>query len=341
MFRSVAAAALASRREGANLLRALLIPPLILLLTAFVLGQAGDVERERVPSSPDPLTLGALLDPTLQFELEESLRSRDYEKAQRLLVNEIETNPRAPKFQLLTYLGGLFFVDGKYLNAAIAYKRADAMEPIDDGNRFTLALSYVLLGRRDWARPELEALERTNPGDVLYSYWLGRLDYDDNNYQLAVERFHALLERHPTYVRALDRLALCYEALGRNEEALEYFTKAIEITESESSPWAWPALNLGTLLIQMGEAEGAEGYLRRAIRIDPKFAQAHYRLGIALEKLERFEESAESLQRAASLDPEYPDPHWALARVLRRSGDRDGAARAVARYRELKDAENR
>ncbi len=317
------------------------IPPLIVLLTVSAMAQVRDDERERAQSLPDQLTLGALLDPTLQFEMEESLRRRDYETAQRLLVNEIENNPRAPQFQLLNYLGGLFFVDRKYLNAAIAYKRADAIEPIDDGNRFTLAMSYVLLGRRDWARPELESLERANPGEALYSYWLGRLDYDDNNYQPAVERFHALLERHPTHVRALDRLALCYEALGRNDEAMEYYRKAIEITESEPSPWAWPALNLGTLLIQMGDAEGAEGYLRRAIRIDPEFAQAHYRLGIALEKLERFEESAESLQRAASLDPEYPDPHWALGRVLRRTGDRDGAIRAIARYRELKDAENR
>ena len=97
-------------------------------------------------------------------------------------------------------------------------------------------------------------------------------------------------------------------------------------------------MNLGSYLVQEGQPEEAEEYLEEAIKIDPEFAQAHYRLAIALEKLERYPEAIEHLRTAASLDSDNPDPYWALARVLRRTGDQEGAADAVTRYQDLKAA---
>lgn len=319
------------------LLFLLTAPPAVGLAPAqnAVSDQAGPAQ---LPEPPNALSL---LDPAVRFELEEALQRKDYEKAEVLLAREIETNPRAPRFELLVYLGGLFFVDGKYLNSAIAFKKADALEALDPGNRFTLAMSYILLGRRDWARPELETLAHQDPANPLYLYWLARSDYDDNNYQPAVQKLELLLGRHPDYLRAWDRLGLCYEALGRNEEAIEHYRRALTLSHQQNSRWPWPALNLGSLLIQLGRFEEAEQYLRHAVEMDPAFAQSRYKLGLALEKLERWDASAEELQQAARLDPAYPDPHWALGRVLRRSGDREGAAAAVARYKELKDAQSK
>lgn len=321
-------------------MRLLAFPVLVLLGQVSLAGpqnaaadQAGAI---RPPDQPSAL---ALLDPAVRFELEEALERKDYEKAELLLAREIETNPKAPRFELLVYLGGLFFVDGKYLNSAIAYKKADSLEPLDPGNRFTLAMAYILLGRRDWARPELETLSHQDPGNPLYLYWLARSDYDDNNYQPAIQKLELLLQQHPDYLRAWDRLGLCHEALGHNDEAIEYYRKALEVGARQNSRWPWPALNLGSLLIQLGRLGEAEQYLRQAVEMDPAFPQGRYKLGLVLEKLERWEESAAELREAARLDPAFPDPHWALGRVLRRTGDREGAAAAVARYKELKDAQ--
>jgi len=287
-------------------------------------------------NSTDALTLGNLIEPGLRFELEEALKRKDYDKAEALLVREIEGNPSAPTFQLLCYLGGIFFGHQKYLNAAIAFRKAEAFESLDNPSRFTLAMSYILLGRRDWARPELEKLEQSAPDEPLYPYWLARVDFDDNNYQPAIERLLKLVGKYPAYVRAYDRLGLCYESLGKSDEAISYYRKAIELTKEEPSPWVWPSLNLGTYLIQLGRLEESVEYLQAAVRISPRMAQPHYRLGIAFEKLEKLTDSAESLKKAAELDPDSPDAYWALARVLRRSGDREGAARALEQYKEAK-----
>ena len=114
--------------------------------------------------------------PSLRASLREALGARDYTRAETLLVDEINRNPKSP--QLLTLLGGIFFLDGKYLNTAVAMKRAEALAPLDDQSRFTLAMAYITLNHRDWARPELEKLARNDPRNALYPYWLSRLDYD-------------------------------------------------------------------------------------------------------------------------------------------------------------------
>jgi tetratricopeptide (TPR) repeat protein len=304
---------------------------LLLLQTATL-----PAAQEQLPGSIGEVDPLVNLDPSLRFELEEALQRLDYDKAEQLLAREIEGNPDAPQHELLTYLGGLFFVNKKYLNAAVALKRAETIRPLDANSGFTLAMSFVLLGRRDWARDQLEKLAGANPGQPLFPYWLARLDYDDNHYQPAVEKLNRLVAQYPTYVRAWDRLGLCYEALGKNKEAIENYEKAIVLNRQDSEPSPWPALNLGVLLIQTGQWEEAEKNLQEAVRIDPGFAQAHYRLGLALEKLNKIDESIASLREAARLDTEYPDPHWALARLLRRAGDREGAQSAVEQYQRLK-----
>ena len=317
------------------------LPSILVTLVVMlqpVAAQSGSVDDIPPPAGPGQMKLGDQIDPTFRFEIEEAIRRKDLEKAEELLVNEIQGNTNAPTFELLLYLGGVFFADAKYLNAAIAYKKAENFETLDDGSRFTLAMSYVLLGRPDWARPELDKLTSAQPDNALYAYWLARIDFDEHNYEPAIEKLLTLVARHPDFIRAYDRLGLCFERLDKKDEAISYYRKAIELTSAQPEPWAWPYLNLGTFLIQEGEAKEAEAYLLEAIKIDPEFAQAHYRLGLALEKLERYPESAEQLRTAASQDPDNPDPYWALARVLRRSGDQEGAVEAVARYQELKAA---
>ena len=88
-------------------------------------------------------------------------------------------------------LGGVFFLRGRPLNAAIALKKAEAIAPLDERSRFTLVMAYVALGHRDWARPELARLTAAAPASPLYPYWTARLDYDDGQYATAVKGFFA------------------------------------------------------------------------------------------------------------------------------------------------------
>jgi tetratricopeptide (TPR) repeat protein len=188
--------------------------------TAALQGQ--DLRLVDPTSSAADLKPGAVerlpLEPAQRAAVRQAIKARDYPRAETILVDEINKNPKAP--QLLTFLGSLFFLDGKYLNTAIAMKKAEAIEPLDDRNRFTLALSYIILNQCDWARPELEKLARANPREPLYPYWLGRLDFDAQQFKAAAANLRKALELDPTFMKAYDNLGLTYEVLAQYDDAI-------------------------------------------------------------------------------------------------------------------------
>jgi tetratricopeptide (TPR) repeat protein len=274
-------------------------------------------------------------------EIDRALKAQDWSRAETLLVEAAERRPQ--QRELLQVLGSVFLILRKPLNAAIAFKKAEALGALDDRSRFALVLSYIALNRGDWARPELERLVRADASNPAYQYWLGRLDYDASQYASAIRRFEAVIARDPSFVRAYDNLGLCYEALNEPERALGHYRKAVTLNRAAESPSSWPPLNLGTLLRQRGAVEEAEAVLREAVRYDDGMAEAHYQLGMALEQAGRDADAAAALERAAQRNSEYAPTHYALARIYRRTGRADEAKRAMAVFERLhrKDREAR
>jgi tetratricopeptide (TPR) repeat protein len=264
----------------------------------------------------------------------EALRTRDYETAETLLVAAAEANPRSA--EVLRVLGGVFFLRGRPLNAAIALKKAEAIAPLDERSRFTLAMAYVALGHRDWARPELAKLVQAAPQSPLYPYWTARLDYDDGQYATAVKGLERAIELDPRYMKAYDNLGLCYEALGRFDEAQRSWETAVRLNDEQPGKSPWPVLNLGLLLTRLDRLDEAEARFRESLASDPRFPQARYQLGITLEKKGRLAEAVVELEGAARLDPAYPEPQYALSRLYRRAGDKEKADRALQRFQENK-----
>ena len=306
----------------------------LFVLLAFITAAA----RAQVPPPDGTPAPGGLytapLGAGVRAEIETALKTRRYSRAEELLASEIEKNPASS--QLLTLLGGIFFLDGNYLNCAIAMKKSEALTPLDERSRFTLAMSYVLLKRGNWARPELQKLVNTEPKKPLYPYWIARLDYDDTRYQAAIAGFQKALELDPGFVRAYDNLGLCYEALGKHTEAIKNYKEAVRLNRQAPHSSPWPPLNLALLLSKSGNLDEAEAYVRESLRHDPAFAQAHCHLGVLLEKQRKPEEAVKELDQAATLDPAYPDPHYALARIYRKMGELDKADKALQVFLKLK-----
>ena len=137
-------------------------PLLLNLILAVALPQElTDVESRHeltLPSAP-PSIVRLPLDPPQRTALQSEIARRDYNAAEELLVAEIDKNPKSP--QLLSVLASISFLNGNYLNTAIAMKKAEKLAPLNNRERFTLAMAYVALKRPDWARPELEKLAQS------------------------------------------------------------------------------------------------------------------------------------------------------------------------------------
>jgi tetratricopeptide (TPR) repeat protein len=269
-------------------------------------------------------------------EIEAALNARAWDRAERLLVTAIERTPGSPR--LLEVLGRVFLLDRKPLNAAIAFKKAEALGPIDNQTRFSLVLAYVSLNHGDWARPELERLAASEPATATYQYWLGRLDYDAGQYSAAIKRFDQVIVRDAGFVRAYDNLGLCYEALNQQEEAIQHYRKALQLNRLAPAKSSWPPLNLAILLRSRGETKEAETLLREAVGYDDGLAQAHYQLGVLLEQDARLDDAVSELMRAVDRDSEYAEPHYALARIYRRQGRAAEAGAALSTFQKLHDA---
>jgi tetratricopeptide (TPR) repeat protein len=273
------------------------------------------------------------------LEVRRALAERDYRRAETILVGEAERDPGSRRAAaLLAAAGGLFFLDGQFLNAAIAYKKADAVVPLDERGRFTLAMACVKLGRADWARAELEALAARHPATPLYLYWLARLDYDANDYRRAIARFEKVLELDPEMMRAHDGLGLCYDYLGEFDLAIASYDRAVAINRRQARPSPWPHVNLAVSLAAVNRLEEAEAHLREALRYDSELPQAHYQLALVLEKRGRHVEALGSALRAAELDPAYPEPLYTAGRLYHRQGDAARAKQCFERFQELKAA---
>jgi tetratricopeptide (TPR) repeat protein len=311
-----------------------------LVLAAAALAAGARAQDRRWPDAPaselapDAAAAVPGLDAERGRAVSAALRGRDYQEAERLLV-EAAQQPGATA-EVLRLLGSVSFLSGAYLNAAIALKKAEVLAPLDEKSRFTLAMSYVVLGHRDWARPELEKLAAAAPANALYPYWTARLDYDTGRYAEAAAGFQRALSVDARFVKAHDNLGLCYDALGRDADAETSFAQAVRLNREAPAPSPWPPHNLALLLTRVGRAAEAEPLFREALRNEPGFAPAHYQLGVALEKNGRPGEAVAALQEAARLDPRYPEPHYALARILRRQGRTAEADRALHAFRKLK-----
>jgi tetratricopeptide (TPR) repeat protein len=306
---------------------------LIGILAVNCWGQAA--ADESAPPASEIASLG--LSETQSLALQHALDAHDFIAAEKLLLAEIDRDPHSPRAaRLLAFVGGVYFLDHDYLNAAVAWKKSEAIAPLDPRLQFSLAMAYIRIAHPDWARPVLESLAAHNPQEALYPYWLGRLDYDGHEYNQAIRHFQHAIELNPNMARAYDNLGLCYYYQNQNDLAVENYKKAIDLDRATPHPSPWPYLNLAITLQFLNRYAEAEDNLHTALRLDPGFAQAHFQLGTALEQTGHPDDALKEFQEAARLDAKYPEPHMAMARIYHKLGQEAAAKEQVQIYLRLR-----
>lgn len=311
---------------------------LTVYLSIFVTAQEtvtsqGDLSVGDLPQSLS----GFQLESTRQAALEDAIKRKDYKRAETILVEETERDPKSIRTaKLLELAGGLFFLDGQYLNSVIAWKKAEGIAPLDERNKFSLAMVYIKLDRRDLAQRELEKLTAAQPRNALYLYWLARLDYDAQSYNPAIARLQKVVALDPAMMRAYDVLGLCYDYLGQFNEAIKNYSRAVELNRQQVKPSPWPHVNLAISLVAVNRLAEAEKNLREALQYDAQLPQAHYQLGRVLDMQGGEQAAVQALNEAATLDPTYPEPHYLLGRIYQKLGESQLAKTEIAKFQELR-----
>ncbi len=289
-------------------------------------------DRLSLPVSGSLLRAG--LDPAIASDIQSDLSRKAFSIAEAKLIEHIGDSKN--REALLETLAGVFFLDANYLEAAIAYKKAESYAALSETARFTLVMSYIELKRARWAHDELLRLINESPRQALYHYWLGRLDYDEQKFSDGIASFNRAIEIDDRFLRAYDGRGLCDEAMGNISSAEESYQRANILNSEQGSHYAWPPLDYGAMLAKLARYKEATSLLNEALAIDPSLAKAHYELGRVEEQGSYPEEAIRDFAAAARLDPSDPSPVYALFRLYRKAGKEDLAAKAMARFRDLK-----
>lgn len=176
--------------------------------------------------------------------------------------------------RMLSALGSALFACALYDEAATSLCRAADLDP-------SATEPYLFLGRIEMAspnplacvKPKLEEFSKREPANALASFYLAMAMWKENG---ASPSTNVLQQVEDLLRNALSLDSKCSDA----------------------------SLQLGNLYMARRDNDAAIGYYQKAIATNPQLSEAHYRLGMALDRLGRREEARREFELHEQLEKE-------------------------------------
>ncbi|MGD8524322.1 MAG: tetratricopeptide repeat protein [Desulfobacterales bacterium] len=121
-------------------------------------------------------------------------------------------------------------------------------------------------------------------------------------------------EKAPQNPRPLNNLGVALANQGRYQEATEQYHKALRLNPKYADAYA----NLGYALARQGKIEDAISHFETALKIKPNYHEAHSNLGIALAIDGRQQEAIAHFRIAININPNFAEAHNNLGVALMR-----------------------
>lgn len=134
----------------------------------------------------------------------------------------------------------------------------------------------------------------------------------------AAELLRQVLETTPDHLESLEKLGLVSFQLGDREGAEAMLKRAVSLHPKSESAWN----NLGVMLeARRGFAEADECYVR-AIALKPQQGMLHFNRGNNLRSLSRWDEAEASFRQCIALDANHAHARHNLGALLKERGER-------------------
>ncbi|MFZ0503733.1 MAG: tetratricopeptide repeat protein [Chthoniobacterales bacterium] len=140
-------------------------------------------------------------------------------------------------------------------------------------------------------------------------------------YQDVETVWQTTIRKNPTAWMAHNNLGALLLKKGQLDEAIDHFSKAIEIKPDEASAYA----NLGNALLNKGELGEAIYQYQKAVELKPGQAGVHYNLANALLARGEVDDAITEYQSTLAINPNNADAHNNLGAVLLQQGKLDEA----------------
>lgn len=213
--------------------------------------------------------------------------------------------------------------------AMICYDQALQLQPdfADAHNNFGVALQAH--GDLDEAIEQYRLALASNPTLLDAHLNLGTALSKLARFDEALACYRGVLSLDPTSAEAHFNAGNAHKARGDQGAAIASFERALALRAN----YAEAHVNLGSLIGKLGDYAGAEAHYRHAVALKP--IPIHLVcLGGSLGAQGRLDEEEGFYRRALALDPHYADAHQNLAWLLLKRGDyRQGWAEFALRWR--------
>jgi Flp pilus assembly protein TadD len=178
------------------------------------------------------------------------------------------------------------------------------------------------------ARSDLDAFV---PVTSLEASRSGAASFAGGDFDQARRRYEEALARQPDDPEALNSLGQALIRLHRPDEAIERFTRAVQLAPQK---WAYH-FNLAHALAEQGKWEPAIAEYRTAAGLFPTDYATQYNLAMALHKKGDEAGAVLEFQKAIALAPSEATFHLSLAISLEKLGRVGEARQEYARYLEM------
>lgn len=210
-------------------------------------------------------------------------------------------------------------------------ERAAQIQPSYADVHFQLSLAYQGLEEIQLQKAALQSALRRNPNYARAVLYDGILTYEEGSMAEGLARIEHALELDPGLRNDRHLMAVQYHDAGNPDRAASLWRSLDSLDRAD----ALEHTRLGDAFARESRwAEAAEEY-RKALEIEPEFADIRCRFGQALLELDQLEGAFTQLSEAIRINPRYADGHAFLGILLRRQGKREEARECFRRALEI------
>jgi len=156
--------------------------------------------------------------------------------------------------------------------------------------------------------------------------------YTQGQLQQALSESSQLLERFPNSVVLYNIAGACNASLMQFDAAINNYKKALKINPDYADAYN----NMGNALKDKGDLEAAIESYNQALKIKPDYAQAYNNIGIALKDKGDLEAAIESYKQALKIKPDYAHAYNNMGNALSEKGDLEAAIESYKQALKIK-----
>jgi tetratricopeptide (TPR) repeat protein len=240
-------------------------------------------------------------------------------------------------------LGQVYLSKKDFANAALECREVLKLRPYDEDAHFRLAQVYLLQQDFKGALAVLLESQKTFDRSPQLELALGVTYYGLRNFERAVDQFLKTIALAPDIPQPYAFLGRTMDHAGdRLPEVIARFAEYERRNPDNYLACVLYAKALIEHLPPTGDPpEAAQAYALadKALKMDDERAEAHYLMGVLLERKSEFEPARVQLERSIQLNPNDAAAHFRLARVYMKLGRKEEAEQQRALHEKLSEQE--